>query len=81
MDALYIGSRHDTTPLKITNKSWIYMDALPNFKAGFEEDHYSKKSYYLHCVFMHCKTDWQFDIFYERRARKHEHRIKSNCLF
>ena len=47
-EGLYIGSRHDTTPLKVLSiKSWIYMDALPNMKAGFEEDHYSKKSYYL----------------------------------
>ena len=46
-ESVYIGSRHDTTPLKILSKSWIYIDALPNMKAGFEEDHYSKKSYYL----------------------------------
>jgi hypothetical protein len=47
-EAVYIGSRHDTTPLKVLSiKSWIYMDALPNMKAGFEEDNYSKKSYYL----------------------------------
>ena len=47
-EAVYIGSRHDTTPLKVLPiKSWIYMDALPNIKAGFEEDHYSKKRYYL----------------------------------
>lgn len=46
-ESLYIGSRHDTTPLKILSKSWIYIDALPNMKAGFEEDNYSKKSYYL----------------------------------
>ena len=46
-ESVYIGSRHDTTPLKVLSKSWIYMDALPNMKAGFEEDHYSKKSYYL----------------------------------
>jgi len=45
-EAVYIGSRHDTRPLALS-KSWIYMDALPNIKAGFEEDHYSKKSYYL----------------------------------
>jgi hypothetical protein len=48
IEGLYIGSRHDTTPLKVLSiKSWIYMDALPNMKAGFEEDNYSKKSYYL----------------------------------
>ena len=48
IEGLYIGSRHDTTPLKVLSiKSWIYMDALPNYKAGFEEDNYSKKSYYL----------------------------------
>lgn len=47
-EAVYIGSRHDTTPLKVLSiKHWIYIDALPNMKAGFEEDHYSKKSYYL----------------------------------
>ena len=47
-EAVYIGSRHDTTPLKVLPiQSWIYMDALPNIKAGFEEDHYSKKVYYL----------------------------------
>lgn len=46
-ESVYIGSRHDTTPLKILSKSWIYIDALPNMKAGFEEDNYSKKSYYL----------------------------------
>lgn len=47
-EAVYIGSRHDTTPLKMLSiKKWIYIDALPNKKAGFEEDHYSKKSYYL----------------------------------
>ena len=47
-EAVYIGSRHDTTPLKVLSiKSWIYMDALPNIKAGFEEDHYSKQTYYL----------------------------------
>jgi hypothetical protein len=47
-EAVYIGSRHDTTPLKILPiKSWIYIDSLPNMKAGFEEDDYSKKSYYL----------------------------------
>ncbi len=48
IEGLYIGSRHDTTPLKVLSiKSWIYMDALPNYKAGFEEDNYSQKSYYL----------------------------------
>jgi len=48
IEGLYIGSRHDITPLKVLSiKSWIYMDALPNMKAGFEEDNYSKKSYYL----------------------------------
>ena len=48
MEGLYIGSRHDTTPLKVLSiKSWIYMDALPNMKAGFEEDNYSNKSYYF----------------------------------
>lgn len=42
-EAVYIGSRHDTTPLKILSiKNWIYIDALPNTKAGFEEDNYSK---------------------------------------
>jgi hypothetical protein len=47
-EAVYIGSRYDMTPLRVLSiKSWIYMDALPNKKAGFEEDHYSKKSYYL----------------------------------
>jgi hypothetical protein len=47
-EAVYIGSRHDTTPLKMLSiKNWIYIDALPNMKAGFEEDNYSKKSYYL----------------------------------
>ena len=46
-ESVYIGSRHDTTPLKVLSKSWIYIDALPNMKAGFEEDYYSKKSYYL----------------------------------
>ena len=45
MEAVYIGSRHDTTPLQLPIKSWIYMDALPSIKAGFEEDNYSKKSY------------------------------------
>ena len=47
-EAVYIGSRHDITPLKMLSiKNWIYIDALPNMKAGFEEDNYSKKSYYL----------------------------------
>ena len=47
-EGVYVGSRHDTTPLKVLSvKSWIYVDALPNMKAGFEEDNYSKKSYYL----------------------------------
>ena len=46
-ESVYIGSRYDTTPLKFLSKSWIYIDALPNMKAGFEEDYYSKKSYYL----------------------------------
>lgn len=32
IDSLYIGSRHDTTPLTLNkSSSWIYMDALPNF--------------------------------------------------
>lgn len=46
-EGVYIGSRHDTTPLKVLSKSWIYIDALPNMKAGFEEDHYSNKLDYL----------------------------------
>jgi hypothetical protein len=46
-ESVYIGSRHDTTPLKVLSKSWIYIDALPNMKAGFEEDHYSNKLDYL----------------------------------
>jgi len=44
-EAVYIGSRHDTTPFNVLSiTSWIYIDALPNMKAGFEEDHYSRKS-------------------------------------
>jgi hypothetical protein len=51
IEGLYIGSRYDTTPLKVLSiKSWIYMDALPNMKAGFDEDNYSNKSYYFHDV-------------------------------
>jgi hypothetical protein len=47
-EAVYIGSRHDTTPLSVLSiTSWIYIDALPNMKAGFQEDHYTRKSYYL----------------------------------
>jgi len=38
------------------------MDALPNFKAGFEEDHYSKKSYYLDDVIDEFKkVDFQLE--------------------
>jgi hypothetical protein len=57
-EAVYIGSRHDMTPLRVLPiKRWIYMDALPNIKAGFEEDHYSKKSYYLDDVIEEFKKD------------------------
>ena len=41
---LYIGSRHDIIPLLLFPeiKRWIYMDSLPVYKAGFEEDKYPK---------------------------------------
>ena len=46
------------TPLRVLPiKTWIYMDALPNIKAGFEEDNYSKKSYYLDDVIREFKKD------------------------
>lgn len=70
-ESVYIGSRHDTTPLKILSKSWIYIDALPNMKAGFEEDHYSKKSYYLDDVIKEFKkVDFQIE----------EHNKKENMM-
>jgi hypothetical protein len=39
---LYIGSRHDIVPLLVfpNIQRWIYMDGIPVFKAGFEEDEY-----------------------------------------
>jgi hypothetical protein len=39
---LYIGSRHDIIPLLLIPKinRWIYIDPLPVYKAGFEEDKY-----------------------------------------
>jgi hypothetical protein len=41
---LYIGSRHDIIPLLLFPeiKRWIYMDSLPVYEAGFEEDNYPK---------------------------------------
>ena len=71
-DGVYIGSRHDTTPIKqLSIKSWIYIDALPNMKAGFEEDNYSKKSYYLDDVIEKFKKiDFQLQ----------EHNIKEQMM-
>ena len=42
---LYIGSRHDIIPLLLFPeiKRWIYMDSLPVYNAGFEEDKYPKR--------------------------------------
>jgi hypothetical protein len=42
---LYIGSRHDIIPLLLFPqiKRWIYMDSLPVYNAGFEEDKYPKE--------------------------------------
>lgn len=71
-EAVYIGSRHDMTPLRVLPiKTWIYMDALPNIKAGFEEDHYSKKSYYLDDVIEEFKKD-NFEL--------REHNKKENMM-
>jgi len=67
---LYIGSRHDIIPLLLFPKinRWIYIDPLPVYKAGFEEDKYPthlKKEMYL--------TDVQNEftkagfVFHERR--------------
>jgi hypothetical protein len=41
---LYIGSRHDIIPLLLFPeiKRWIYIDSLPVYNAGFEEDNYPK---------------------------------------
>jgi hypothetical protein len=41
---LYIGSRHDITPLLLFPeiKRWIYIDSLPVYLAGFKEDKYPK---------------------------------------
>ena len=41
---LYIGSRHDIIPLLLFPEiqRWIYMDSLPVYNAGFEEDKYPK---------------------------------------
>ena len=52
---LYIGSRHDIIPLLLFPeiKRWIYMDSLPVYLAGFEEDKYPKglkKEMYLEDV-------------------------------
>jgi hypothetical protein len=52
---LYIGSRHDIIPLLVFPeiKRWIYIDSLPVYKAGFEEDKYPKhlkKEMYLRDV-------------------------------
>jgi hypothetical protein len=52
---LYIGSRHDIIPLLVfpEMKRWIYIDSLPIYKAGFEEDKYPKhlkKEMYLRDV-------------------------------
>jgi hypothetical protein len=49
---LYIGSRHDITPLVLFPeiKRWIYIDSLPVYNAGFKEDEYpkdKKKEMYL----------------------------------
>jgi hypothetical protein len=41
---LYIGSRHDIIPLVVfpNIQRWIYIDSLPVYEAGFEEDNYPK---------------------------------------
>jgi hypothetical protein len=41
---LYVGSRHDIIPLLLFPDipRWIYMDSLPVYNAGFEEDQYPK---------------------------------------
>ena len=40
---LYVGSRHDIIPLLLFPEiRWIYMDSLPVYNAGFEEDKYPK---------------------------------------
>jgi hypothetical protein len=71
-EAVYIGARHDMTPLRVLSiKSWIYMDALPNIKAGFEEDNYSKKSHYLDDVVEEFKKD-NFEL--------QEHNKKENMM-
>jgi hypothetical protein len=41
---LYVGSRHDIIPLLLFPEitRWVYMDSLPVYNAGFEEDKYPK---------------------------------------
>ena len=76
MYGVYIGSRHDIRPLislpKI--KKWIFMDALPEYKAGFNEDKYSsikKKDLYL----KDCETE-----FMKLNFLLVQHNVKENMI-
>ena len=54
---LYVGSRHDIIPLLLFPRirRWIYMDALPEYEAGFEEDEYGKQK--DHMYFQDCEKE------------------------
>ena len=43
--AVYVGCRYDVVPMFVFPeiKQWVYIDALPDYKAGFKEDQYDTK--------------------------------------